>query len=291
MKGLDWTAPSPNVENKFQFNGKEKQTELGLHQYDFHARGYDYQINRTWQIDPHGENYYSLSPYSFLGNNPIKHIDPDGKDYILIVDHENKTITVKATYYVQTGDIISKNSASQAIQFWNDQSGQFTYTVGKKEEAVTYTVNFNLTVKEADNPAGEATNDRSTIVANSDKKTPDESSNTYAVRPDFDKRFKNGKEGKSTNGVTTGGKVINVKSSRKNTDTGAHEIGHSLGLNHYGKGILTSTSNSSKRGNFITGKYIRDIIKNANTDKIAVGNITERGNRPEKFFKGKGDIK
>ncbi|SFF61464.1 RHS repeat-associated core domain-containing protein [Thermoflexibacter ruber] len=81
MKGLDYTAPSPNVENRWQFNGKKKQTELGLHHYDFSARSYDYQTGRTTTLDPHGENYYSMSPYSFLGNNPVKNIDPDGKDY------------------------------------------------------------------------------------------------------------------------------------------------------------------------------------------------------------------
>jgi RHS repeat-associated protein len=80
MKGLDYTAPSPNVENKFTFNGKEKQTELGLHQYDYGARGYDYQINRTTTLDPHADRYVNVSAYSFLNNNPLRFIDPTGRD-------------------------------------------------------------------------------------------------------------------------------------------------------------------------------------------------------------------
>jgi hypothetical protein len=46
MKGLDYVQ-NVNQENKFTFNGKEKQTELGLNQYDFHARGFDYQTLRV----------------------------------------------------------------------------------------------------------------------------------------------------------------------------------------------------------------------------------------------------
>lgn len=32
-------------------------------------------------IDPHAENYYHLSPYSYCGGNPIYAVDPDGRDY------------------------------------------------------------------------------------------------------------------------------------------------------------------------------------------------------------------
>ena len=32
-------------------------------------------------IDPHAENYYNLSPYTFCGANPINAIDPDGRDW------------------------------------------------------------------------------------------------------------------------------------------------------------------------------------------------------------------
>ncbi len=51
MRGLDYVL-NASKEDKFQYNGKEKQTELGLNQYDFGARGFDYQINRTTTLDP-----------------------------------------------------------------------------------------------------------------------------------------------------------------------------------------------------------------------------------------------
>ena len=33
-------------------------------------------------IDPHAENYLPISPYAYVGNNPVILIDPDGKDWL-----------------------------------------------------------------------------------------------------------------------------------------------------------------------------------------------------------------
>ncbi len=66
--------------NNFLYNGKEIQSDLGLDTYDFEARMYDPVLGKTFQIDPHLENYYDWSPYSWVRNNPILMVDPDGKD-------------------------------------------------------------------------------------------------------------------------------------------------------------------------------------------------------------------
>ncbi|SFF65516.1 RHS repeat-associated core domain-containing protein [Thermoflexibacter ruber] len=79
MKSLDYVQ-TPAKEDKWLFNGKEKQTELELHHYDFSARSYDYQTGRTTTLDPHGDRYVSVSPYSFLNNNLLRYIDPTGMD-------------------------------------------------------------------------------------------------------------------------------------------------------------------------------------------------------------------
>lgn len=48
--------------------------------YDFGARLYDPSIGRWLSQDPVAENYYLHSPYFFCTGNPMKFVDPEGKD-------------------------------------------------------------------------------------------------------------------------------------------------------------------------------------------------------------------
>ncbi len=60
------------------FTEKERDKETG---YDyFGARYYDPTLGRFLSVDPHAYRYPSLTPYNYVGNNPLNFIDPTGMD-------------------------------------------------------------------------------------------------------------------------------------------------------------------------------------------------------------------
>jgi RHS repeat-associated protein len=71
----------------YKYTGKELDMEHGLMQYDFQARQYDPTVGRFMTMDPLAEKYYSVSPYAYCLNNPVRFVDPDGMAvYIMFGD-------------------------------------------------------------------------------------------------------------------------------------------------------------------------------------------------------------
>jgi RHS repeat-associated protein len=64
--------------NRYQFNGKELNSDLGLNLMDYGARWYDAAIGRWTSVDPLAGKYHSWSPFNYVMDNPIKFIDIKG---------------------------------------------------------------------------------------------------------------------------------------------------------------------------------------------------------------------
>lgn|GEM_PF-3498725 len=67
--------------NAFKYNGKELDEATQLYYYG--ARYYDPKLSIWLSVDPLAEKYPSVSPYAYALNNPVKFVDPDGRDVII----------------------------------------------------------------------------------------------------------------------------------------------------------------------------------------------------------------
>ena len=86
----------------FVLTGKERDEETGFGY--FVARYMDYELMAMWlSVDPLADKYPSISPYAYCAWNPINYVDQKGKDFETIVDHEKKTITIRAQFYLTEG--------------------------------------------------------------------------------------------------------------------------------------------------------------------------------------------
>jgi RHS repeat-associated protein len=80
MAGISSKALKGTPENKYKYNGIEKESDLGLEVYDAQLRELDGQTGRWWQIDPKTEDMEMWSPYVSNYNNPIRYSDPLGDE-------------------------------------------------------------------------------------------------------------------------------------------------------------------------------------------------------------------
>jgi RHS repeat-associated protein len=76
--GLEINRSVLSPKNEYLYNKKELQEEF--QQYDYGARFYDPVIGRWNVIDKYAEHpdQINLSPYAYVGNNPVDKTDPDG---------------------------------------------------------------------------------------------------------------------------------------------------------------------------------------------------------------------
>jgi RHS repeat-associated protein len=81
--------PSKNTD-RFQYNGKEKVSDLGLGLFDYGARHYDPTMGRWISVDPLAEKTRKWTPYNYALDNPLRFIDADGMEATPPEDTEEK---------------------------------------------------------------------------------------------------------------------------------------------------------------------------------------------------------
>ena len=91
----------------YRFNGKEKDYESGFHYYG--ARYYWSELLTGWlSVDPMADKYPSISPYAYCAWNPVKLVDPDGRDTTVSINLDTKQIMLYYDSYERTGFYIEQ---------------------------------------------------------------------------------------------------------------------------------------------------------------------------------------
>ncbi|MCR5193604.1 MAG: hypothetical protein K6D59_09900 [Bacteroidales bacterium] len=97
-------------QNNTPFTGKEKDSETGY--CYFGARYYDSDLSGLFlSVDPMADKYPSLSPYSYCAWNPVKLVDPDGKEIWIVGSDGLLYRYEKGKLYNENGGKYSGNDA------------------------------------------------------------------------------------------------------------------------------------------------------------------------------------
>ncbi len=250
-------AQSGSSTNKYLYNGKELQEETGF--IDFGARQLDKELGRWFNIDPLAEKYYQWSTYNYVMNNPIILIDPNGKE-VQVSSTTNKDNTKTVTFIVTVGisnraglkksklDHYTNLVTSKIEELYSgyDSKSKTTYktiVIVDKDEK-DYVINFTDGIRKTTS-GGMKTVDRYKLGTNT----------------------KNGEFEKNTMQVN----VYAIGSDDGIARTGAHEYGHTIGLEHPDGGEAVEISKSSPdnlmrqtthtKGTTITKKQLNKAFK------------------------------
>ena len=91
-----------NTDNQYSYNykttpnstGKELDAETGFSY--FGARYLDHTLTTAWlSVDPMSDKYPSISPYAYCAWNPVKLVDPEGRELVLIGTADNMQKAIK----------------------------------------------------------------------------------------------------------------------------------------------------------------------------------------------------
>ncbi|MDR1198836.1 MAG: DUF6443 domain-containing protein [Prevotellaceae bacterium] len=132
----------PAAQTRYLFSGKEKQITGDINYMDYGNRMYDDFLGRWLVPDLLAEKYYSISPYVYCMNNPLRFIDPNGMDVWEINQQgQVKWIEESKTHVLyaldnkgkRTENSITVNDRGILDQLTTNRNSQFNYAeVGKE---------------------------------------------------------------------------------------------------------------------------------------------------------------
>ena len=139
---------SSTEEMPYKFNGKELDEETGLYYYG--ARYYDPRVSLWMNIDPMYEKFPNFSSYIYCINNPVKLIDPDGRQTQEPDSWKTISPVIPKEKFIGWGDPSVKDNYN-CFALSKKQLNVMGYTVGGASVSSNlYTYNENRGVNRVD---------------------------------------------------------------------------------------------------------------------------------------------
>ena len=114
---IDQRKTGYTYNTRYTFSGKERDEETGFSY--FGARYYQPSLSIWLSVDPMSDKYPGTSPYTYCGNNPVRLVDPDGRE--VIIDGTEKTWVLKKLF-----------STYKNLNLTIDGSGKLQASIEKK---------------------------------------------------------------------------------------------------------------------------------------------------------------
>ncbi len=133
---------------RFTFTGKERDEETGYGY--FGARYMDHELMTMWlSVDPLSDKYPSISPYAYCAWNPIKLVDPDGREVNyssftdwLMVSYQR---IVNKDFRIRFDDLKASSEIYVFNGYYDKQSNGGELTTDGKKLYINYNICSNKT--------------------------------------------------------------------------------------------------------------------------------------------------
>ncbi len=108
---------------RFTFTGKERDEETGYGY--FGARYMDHELMTMWlSVDPMSDKYPSISPYAYCAWNPVRLVDPDGREI--------------GDYYTRDGKWVGHDKYNDKMVYVCDGVDKNGHPINRKDLGITH---------------------------------------------------------------------------------------------------------------------------------------------------------
>ena len=100
----------------YLYSAKELVKMHGYDCYDYGARHSQAALGRFTSPDPLAEKFYDTSPYVLCGGNPVRYVDPDGRD-IWEINSTGEVVSRTTNTNVDRFEFVNADGSKTGIQF------------------------------------------------------------------------------------------------------------------------------------------------------------------------------